>query len=255
MLAQALGEQAAKAAALPPARDRLSLVLKVLMVERRVAPHLELEVRGDLARVEGEIERGLAPLGLFFKIAAGADAEDPEFPGIDDVGRLDPFLEIDREQAPHRRPGGVGDEPHLEDRDIAPADLLFRVGRAHGAEELVVRSRVGAEPDEGEAVLRPAASRRLGRDQDVDVRLFTVPDVVDEGDLRADVIDIAMIAIDEDFGRGLLELGDVGRFLGPGRGPPGPGRSSGRHGPSVHLNSLRRNAIFSGRRLPHNNDF
>ncbi len=46
-------------------------------------------------------------------------------------------------------------------------------------------------------------------DEDVDVRLGPVTDIVDELDLFLDVVHVQVLAVDEDAGRGFLQLVDV----------------------------------------------
>ena len=53
------------------------------------------------------------------------------------------------------------------------------------------------------------APRSLLGDEDVDIGLHAVPDVIDELDLVPDVIQVQVIAVDENPGCGLLELVDV----------------------------------------------
>ncbi len=83
-----------------------------------------------------------------------------------------------------------------------------------------VRSRHSFWPMKVSGVFPPAASRRLGRDEDVDLGFEAVADVIDEGDLGLDVIEVAAVAVEEDLDGGLLQLVDVRRdgLAGRGRG-------------------------------------
>ena len=75
----------------------------------------------------------------------------------------------------------------------------------------------------GQGVFPPSAPRGLRRDQDVDLGLEAVADIIDEGDLRLDEVEIAAVAVEEDLDGGLLQLVDI---LGWRLGGGGPAQHS-----------------------------
>jgi hypothetical protein len=87
-----------------------------------------------------------------------------------------------------RRVVKIGDQTFFEGVDKSFPHLIRRIVRSGEAFQGGVPPLVFFETDEGQSVLRAAASRLLGRDENMDVGMLTIPDIVDEHDFGSDVI-------------------------------------------------------------------
>lgn len=201
----------------PGLRGALLQVVFVVELAFVIAPRkTQAELRGgrhaadrDVA-VEGVVLAGL----LAVEPAAGAETEYPEVPLIDDGRRLKRPLRVEGQDLGDRRPGRVGGQPELQDLDHALPDFVLGFGPVRVELELVVQASAGSLADEGDCVFPAAAAGSLLGDQDVDVGLPAVPDIVDEGDLGPDIVDIDAVPVDEDLGRGLLKgVHFLGRYF------------------------------------------
>ncbi len=174
----------------------------------RLQRQRELRGRRDPAGREGGRELPGGPGFLAVEMGVPAQAEDPGPPPVAGRPGLRRLLEGDRDPGGDGRPGHVTHQAHLEGVDQTVADLVLGV-RSIGIAGLgVVDPREFVLADERQRVLAPSASRLQGRDKDVDLGFLAVPDIIHEGDLGPDVIDVAIRAVDEDPRRGLLQLLD-----------------------------------------------
>ena len=199
--------------------------------------HVEVAVEPELHRLRRPVGPGvelvavLVRLALEFAVPPHADAEDPVVPGIGGRGRPEVlFLGVaDGDELGQRRVGDVGDEPLLEDVDEAAPELVLRVRRLRVESQRRVLALVAPQAHEGERVFVAAAARLLAGDDDLDVGALAVEDVVDEGDLGLDVLEVAgpLVAVEVDV------RGDAPELVlrdGLGRAKGGSGREESEAG-------------------------
>ena len=90
-------------------------------------------------------------------------------------------------------------QPHAQRVGELPADHVLGVRDGRDGPQGAIRAQQGLLPDEGQREL-PAAARGAGRrDEDVDAGLAAIAHVVHEGDLLAEEVGKAVLAVEEDL--------------------------------------------------------
>ena len=141
---------------------------------------------------------------LSLEVPVSAEAEDPILPAVDSGRGLRRGLVIDGQTGRDGRLRGVAGQPDLQGVDQAAAGLVVGVGLVGKIADGVVEALELVLAEKAQQVFPSAASRRLGRDENMDLGFFAVTDVIDESDLGFDVVEITGSAIDKDARGGLF---------------------------------------------------
>ncbi len=187
--------------------------------------HADLPIFGRaVGRQRGAAPEIALPL-LTSQVAAHPDPEDPEIPGVLGYlwrGGLGGRLVDDVEPLGRGQSRRVADEPQLQHAGQAGPHLIEGVGLTRNVLERVVHSLELLLTDQRQGKLRAPGPGPPCRHQQVHLGVPAVAHVVDEGDLAAEVIEVAeaTAAVHEHAQRPRLRLLRDGRLLrrGGGRG-------------------------------------
>ena len=137
---------------------------------------------------------------LAFEVATRADAEDPEVPRIGhgrgrcgSLRRVEGHLQARRK----RRFRGIPNQPETEHSREPDAPLILGIGLHRHVRQRLIDSREPSEADELDGVLQAPATGRLSGDEHVHIGVRAVANVVDERDFRAQVVLVALRAIEK----------------------------------------------------------